>query len=380
MRNRLLSSGAALLLLPAALSGSSIEFAQTNLVSDGAVPAAFTDPDLKNPWGISFGPTTPFWVSDNGTGLSTLYDGAGMKQGLVLTIPPAPGSPAGTLATPTGTVFNDTTANFTGDRFLFATEDGTIAGWQGSLGTTAAVRVDSSASGAVYKGLTIGGSRLYATDFAGGKIDVFDSAYSPLSLGAGAFLDPNLPSGYAPFNIQTLDGALYVTYALKQTGGDDDVPGPGFGFVDKFDLDGNLVRRLVVGVPGDPKSPLNSPWGLAIAPAGFGDLGGLLLVGNFGDGRINAFDPATGTFVTGMSGTGGAPLVIDGLWGLEFGNGGPGFDPNKLYFTAGLNQEADGLFGSLAPTEIPSTVPEPADALLIGAGLAAVVALRRSLR
>ena len=231
-----------------------------------------------------------------------------------------------------------------GDRFLFATEDGTIAGWQG--GTTAAVRVDNSASGAVYKGLTTAEGKLYATDFAGGKVDVYDSMFSQVS-NAGAFTDPNLPSGYAPFGIQNLGGTLYVTYAKKAPGSDDDEAGPGFGFVDTFDTSGNLLQRLVIGVPGDPNSPLNSPWGIALAPTNFGPLSNLLLVGNFGDGRINAFDPATGAFVSTLNNTGGAPIVIDGLWGLAFGNAGPGFDPQKLYFTAGLNHESDGLFGSL---------------------------------
>jgi uncharacterized protein (TIGR03118 family) len=340
-------------------------YVQTNLVSNISGLAKTFDPDLKNPWGISFGPTTPFWVADNGTGLSTIYDGMGAKQGLVVSIPPAPGSPAGTLGVPTGTVFN-AGSGFTGDKFLFATEDGTIAGWQG--GTSAAVRVDLAGSDAVFKGLAIADDRIYATDFHNGTVDVFDKNYSQITA-AGAFTDPNLPSGYSPFGIETIGGSIYVTYALKEAGGDDDVAGPGFGFVDKYDTNGNLTQRLIVGVPGDPTSPLNSPWGLALAPPGFGDLAGLLLVGNFGDGHINAFDPLTGAFVSTLNDSSGNPIVIDGLWGLKFGNGSSGFNPNSLYFTAGLNDEKDGLFGSLAAVPEPSTALLLTGALLLGAGL-----------
>jgi len=350
-------------------------FVQTNLVSDGAVPANFTDPNLKNPWGISFGPAAPFWTSDNGTGLSTLYNGMGQPQALVVTIPAAPGSPVGTTGVPTGTVFNSGAAGgtFMGDRFLFATEDGTISGWQGSLGTTAAVRVDASASGAVYKGLAIAGNTIYATDFANGKVDAFNSSYGSAGLGAGAFTDPTLPSGYAPFGIETIGGSIYVTYAFKQPGGDDDVPGPGFGFVDKYDTSGNLIQRLITGIPGDPTSPLNSPWGMALAPSTFGDLAGLFLVGNFGDGRINAFDPTTGAFISALKNSSGNPIVNDGLWALKFGNAGPGFSANKLYFTAGLNGEADGLFGSL------QVAPEASTALLLGGAFLLGAAVRRRL-
>jgi len=350
-------------------------FGQTNLVSDGFVAANTTDLDLKNPWGISFGPGSPFWISDNGTGLSTLYNGAGVKQGLIVTIPPAPGG--STPGVPTGTVFNSHAGvangkQFTGDVFLFATEDGTISGWPGGV-TNAAVRVDSSASGAVYKGLAIDATlnRIYATDFANGKVDVFDTNYSPIL--AGTFTDPTLPAGYSPFGIENIGGSIYVTYAQKEAMGNDDVAGPGFGFVDKYDTSGALQQRLITGVPGDPTSPLNSPWGMALAPSTFGDLAGLLLVGNFGDGRINAFDPTTGAFVSALNNTSGNPIVNDGLWALKFGNGGPGFSPNKLYFTAGLNGEADGLFGSL------QVAPEPSTFLLLGGALLVGGVLRRRL-
>jgi len=342
-------------------------YVQTNLTSNIPGLANFTDPNLKNPWGISFGPSTPFWTANNGTGTSTLYNGMGQPQALVVTVPPAPGSPAGTLGVPTGTVFNSGGAGgaFMGDRFLFATEDGTISGWQPSLGTNGAVRVDESAGGAVYKGLAIAGNRIYATDFANGMVDVFDSSYMPVTLG-GAFTDPTLPSGYSPFGIENIGGSIYVTYAFKQAGGDDDVPGPGFGFVDKYDTNGMLLQRLINGGPG---SALNSPWGLALAPSSFGDLANLLLVGNFGDGRINAFDPTTGAFVSALNNSSGNPIEIDGLWALKFGNKGPGFSSNRLYFTAGLNGEADGLFGSLTPSPEPSTGLLLTGALLLGAGL-----------
>ena len=258
-----------------------------------------------------------------------------------------------------------------GDGFIFATEDGTITGWQPALGTNAAVRVDLSASAAVYKGLAIAGNRIYATNFGNGTVDIFDSTnYAPVNI-AGAFTDPTLPSGYAPFGIENIGGSIYVTYAKKEMGGNDDEPGPGFGFVDKYDTNGTLIQRLITGVPGDPSSPLNSPWGLALAPSGFGPLANLLLVGNFGDGRINAFDPLTGAFVSSLNNTSGNPIEIDGLWALKFGNAGPGFSANKLYFTAGLNGEADGLFGSL------QSVPEPSTGLLLTGALLLGAAIRR---
>ena len=334
-------------------------YSQQNLVSDGAVSAAHVDPDLKNPWGISFGSSTPFWISDNGTGLSTLYDGSGAKQSMVVTVPPVPGSPVGTKSSPTGTVSNGS-SGFMSDKFLFATEQGTIAGWQS--GTTGSVRVNNAAGGAVYKGLAISGNRIYASNFGNGRVDVFDSTYAPAALAPGAFVDGSLPSGFAPFNVQEIGGAIYVTYA-KQGPTGDDVSGPGNGFVDKFDTNGSLLQRLIIGIPGDANSPLNSPWGITLAPASFGELSGLLLVGNFGDGKINAFNPTTGAFVKTLTDAKGDPLVIDGLWALAFGNGSAGFDPSKLYFTAGPNEEANGLFGSLG------VIPEPGTVVLLGAGL-----------
>ena len=317
---------------------------QHNLVSDIPGLAVHTDPNLVNPWGIASSSGSPFWVSDNGTGLSTLYNTSGTPQGLVVTIPPAGGG------TPTGVVFNSSAASsFNGDLFIFATEGGTIDGWRGALGTSAETLFDNSPTDAVYKGIALGtsgaNSYIYATDFHNNMITVFPSAGAP-SL-TGNFTDPNLPAGYAPFNIQNVNGSLLVTYALQDAAKHDDVAGAGNGFVDRFDLNGNFMQRLV------SNGPLNSPWGLAIAPASFGAFGNDLLVGNFGDGHINAFDPSSGAFLGTLDDLSGSsnPLTIEGLWGLRFGNGGNGGDPGTLYFAAGIPGpdmvEDHGLFGSI---------------------------------
>lgn len=325
-------------------------YIQTNLVSDIPGLALITDPDLVNPWGVSHSATSPFWVSDNGTGLSTIYNGAGVKQGLVVTIPPAGG------AAPTGQVFNGG-SGFNAERFIFATEGGTISGWNG--GTNAVLNVDNSGAHALYKGLAIGsngaGTFLYAANFRSGNIDVFNSGFGPATL-PGSFSDPNLPAGYAPFNIQNLGGKLYVAYAEFNPNTGDEVAGPGKGFVDVFDTDGNLLQSLISG------GPLNAAWGLALAPANFGALSDDLLVGNFGDGLINAFDPTSGIFVGTVNDTSGNPISIDGLWALSFGNGGSAGKTNELFFTAGINDEADGLFGKLS-------VPEPSTIFLLALGL-----------
>jgi uncharacterized protein (TIGR03118 family) len=343
-------------------------FTQTNLVSDIPGLAVSTDPDLVNPWGVSFSAASPFWVSDNGTGQATLYNGDGVKQGLVVTIPGTGGDPGA----PTGMVFNSS-ANFNGDLFIFAGENGTISGWRGALGTTAETLVDSTGFGAVYKGLAIGttaqGTYLYAADFRNNLITVIPGTGAP-SL-SGTFTDPNLPAGYAPFNIQNINGKLYVTYAVQDAAKHDDVSGPGNGIVDVFDLQGNLIQRLI------SKGSLNSPWGMAIAPAGFGSFGSDLLVGNFGDGKINVFDPLTGTFINQLDGANGLPIVNLGLWDLTFGNGGNGGSASDLYFTAGIpgpdQVEDHGLFGSIAPT----ATPEPGTLTLIGSGLFGLIARRR---
>ena len=349
--------------MPAAMfAGPILTFAQTNLVSDIPGMAARTDPNLKNPWGIATSATSPFWISDNGTGVSTLYNTAGVPQALVVTIPKLGGG----VSAPTGQVFNGTSSVFNGDLFIFATEDGTIAGWRGALGTTAEILSNSAAGGAVFKGLAIGttanGTYLYAADFANGKIAVLPGGAAPAL--SGTFTDPTLPSGFAPFNIQNLNGQLYVTYAKKAPGSNDDQAGPGNGYVSVFDLNGNFQKRLI------SNGPLNSPWGLAIAPATFGTLGGDLLVGNFGDGTINAFDP-TGAFLGTLSDATGNPLVNDGLWGLKFGNGGNGGRTWSLYITAGLNGEENGLFAQV------DAVPEPGTWGLLAGGALVLTMLKR---
>lgn len=340
-------------------------FIQQNLVSDIPGLAANTDPNLINPWGISHSSTSPFWVSDNHTGLATLYNGSGIPLSLVVTVPPSPGDTAGS---PTGQVFNSNTSNFKGARFIFATEDGTISSWQPSDGTSA-VRNAISTSGAVYKGLALADngshSYLYAADFHNGKVDVFDSNFSPVTL-SGTFTDPSLPAGYAPFNIQNIGGKLYVTFAVQDAAAHDDVPGAGHGIVDVFNADGSIVKRLITG------GSLNSPWGLTLAPTGFGSFGSDLLVGNFGDGTINAFDPLTGMPVGQLDDASGNPVTNLGLWALTFGNGSSGGDTHTLYFTAGIpgggQVEDHGLFGSIAPT------PEPGMLALFGGGLLSLIA------
>ena len=341
-------------------------YRQTNLVSDIHGKARVTDANLVNPWGLSHGPTTPWWVSDNGKGVSTLYKGDGtpfpVGSPLVVTIPPPAG---GTSSAPTGNVFNGTSdfvvteKNVSGPSlFIFATEDGTISGWNLKVDPTNAIlKVDNSASGAVYKGLALGhnasGNFLYATNFHAGTIDVFDAHFASAKL-AGSFTDPNLPpcsndktkACFAPFGIQNINGKIYVTYALqKLPDKHDDQAGPGNGFVDVFDTNGHLLQRLI------SHGQLNSPWGLALAPQGFGRFGKDLLVGNFGDGHINAYKPGTGAFRGQLKDQKGNPITINGLWALGFGNGALAGPTDTLFFTAGINDEADGLFGLITKGE-----------------------------
>ena len=335
-------------------------FRQTNLVSDIAGLAPLTDPSLKNPWGLSSSSGSPIWVSDNNAGVTTLYNGAGQpvfpaNEPFVM-IPAPDGGPGGT---PTGTVFNGT-ADFVISQngksapslFLFATEDGTIAGWNPGVNKASAVlAVNNATAGAVYKGLTNGSitdasgtkNYLYASNFRFGTVDVFDGSFNQLNW-AGSFTDPNLPAGFAPFGIQNIGGLIYVTYAMQDALKHDDVKGPGNGFVDVYSTSGTLLRRFA------SRGALNSPWGLAAAPATFGNFHGDILVGDFGDGRINAFAP-DGTFRGQLKSATSAPIQIDGLWGLRFGNGGNGGDVNSLFFAAGLNDEADGLFGKIDNVE-----------------------------
>ena len=349
-------------------------YQQTDLVSDISGMAAVTDPNLANPWGMSFPPMGPMWVSDNAMGVATLYNGSGQPfpvgSPLVVTIPPPSILPTATAA-PTGNVFNPT-ADFGGDRFLFATEDGTISGWSG--GTSAVLRVDNTIdpttnTGPVYKGLALassgGNNFLYAANFRDARIDVFDKNFTKQSTASFPFSDPGIPGGFAPFDIRSLNGQLYVTYAKQNDVKHDDLKGVGNGFVDIFTTSGVLVKRLIT------MGPLNSPWGLAIAPGDFGLLSNDLLVGDFGDGLIHAFDPNTGAFLGTLDDAQGNPIAIDGLWGLNFGNGFTAGPTNTLFFTAGINDEKDGLFGTL------TTVPEPSALALAGTALFGAAVYRR---
>jgi uncharacterized protein (TIGR03118 family) len=325
-----------------------------NLVSNQPGVAMHVDAHLVNAWGISHSSSSPFWVSDNGTGVTTLYDTNGNPIPLVVTIPPPNGSPQGTTSAPTGQLFNPTTGfpvssgqNTGPSRFIFVTEDGTISGWNPNVNQTNAIlTVDKSESGAVYKGVTLGstgqGTFLYAANFHAGTVDVFDSAWNPVMMG-GSFTDPQLPAGFAPFNIANIGGNLFVAYALQDADKHDDVAGTGNGFVDVFNTQGVLLKRLI------SHTGLNSPWALTLAPAQFGNFSNQLLVGNFGSGRIAAFNPSSGAFLGYLTGLGrqDVPLTIPGLWGLIVGNGGNGGNANSVYFSAGPNHESDGLFGSL---------------------------------
>jgi uncharacterized protein (TIGR03118 family) len=369
-RNWALASCAAGLLLSAAPASAQLK--QTNLVSDIPGLAQVTDPNLVNPWGMASSPTSPWWVADNGTGVSTLYNGnTGTPNPLVVTVPTMVGGTP--PADPTGLIFNNT-AGFllpgtianpvpTKALFIFANEDGVIAGWNGAQGTQAVRMADLGDSS--FKGLAVGSvasaNYLYATDFSNSAIQVFDTNFAPTTLG-GSFTDPNAIAGYSPFGIKNLGGKIYVTYALK--GGADEVAGPGLGYVDVFDTNGNFIQRVATD------GTLDAPWGLAIAPSDFGTFSNDLLVGNFGDGTINAYDPNTYAFLGQLLDQQGNVISIDGLWDLGVGNGGNGGPLNALFFTAGLNDEANGLFGQLR-------VPEPFTLSLFGAGLAGMAVLRR---
>lgn len=359
-------------------AGAATGYSETKLVSDLALPGVTQDANLKSPWGLSYGPTSPFWVANESAGYVTLYNGAGAVQALVVTIPPPGG---GNVAShPTGIAFNGT-SDFGAKSFLFATEDGTISGWAGSDGTTAVVEVDNSASGAVYKGLAIGNNGsanyLYATNFNSGAIDVFDDTFAPASL-AGSFTDPSMPAGFAPFGIENIGGVLYVTYAKQDGSAFDDVPGAGNGYVDEFDTDGNFMLRLISG------GTLDSPWGVALAPATFGDLSNDLLVGNAGDGKVNAFDPTTGAYLGTVRDGGGSPIVLPRVFGLRFGNGGSGGGTDELFFNAREPVQGvvgdHGLFGKLAanpPVNVPALDPRGLAVLALALGLAALALLPR---
>lgn len=344
-------------------------FTVTKLVSDGAVAALTKDAKLVNPWGIAFGPNDPVWVANNGSQTSTLYDGRGTAT------PPVVNIPAGLngAANPTGVVYNGGTGFMVSKAaqsgpalFIFDGEGGTLSGWAPGVDPTNAITMyDDGAGGAVYKGLAIaadsGGTlRLYAADFHNNKVDVFDSTWKKITV-TGGFTDPTLPSGYAPFGIQALtvqsQTLIYVTYAKQLAPNNhDNVNGAGLGLVDVYDLQGTLKTHLIA-----TGGKLDAPWGLALAPASFGAFGNDLLVGNFGDGWINAFDPVSGAFKGTLADASGQPIAYPGLWGIAFGNGAQNQPTTTLFFAAGIASEADGLYGridvgSSAPDLIPPSV------------------------
>jgi uncharacterized protein (TIGR03118 family) len=322
---------------------------QTNLVSDLPGIAQLTDPDLVNPWGMSAGPMTPIWVSDNGTDKATLYRGFVngspiQKVPLVVNIPG--GAPTGQVFNPTSGFVVHSGAASGPAAFIFDSEAGLVTGWNPGVPPpppSTQAQVGASVPDAVYKGLAIAstadGTFLYAANFHAGRIDVFDSSFNLVHL-SGSFQDPKIPSGFAPFNIQELGGQLYVAYAKQDADAEDEVAGPALGFVDVYSTSGHLLRHLI------EHGQLNAPWGLVLAPAGFGRFGGDLLVGNFGDGRINAYNPDTGEFLGRLRHEDNSPIQIDGLWALRFGNGVIG-NQSTLLFSAGIDDEAHGLFGAI---------------------------------
>ncbi|MFT0172555.1 TIGR03118 family protein [Paraburkholderia mimosarum] len=333
-------------------------FTATALVSDGAVPAAHTDVNLKNPWGVAFNPKGFAWVADNGTNVATLYDGNGVPQSLIVTIPAGKNG----SASPTGIVFNGT-QSFTvtengksgAAAFIFAGEGGTITAWAPAVAPTSAfVMYDDGTGGAVYKGLALAAMNnsnfLYATDFHNNKIDVFNTAFAKVAM-PGGFSDPAIPAGFAPFGIQAIGANLFVTYAMQDAAKHDDVAGTGLGMVDMYDTAGNLKQRFATG------GPLNAPWGVAQAPGNFGSMSGAILIGNFGDGTINAFNASSGQSMGPLSASNGSPLVEHGVWGIAFGNDLSNQPSNTLFFAAGPNDEADGVYGriDLNTTPIPGT-------------------------
>jgi uncharacterized protein (TIGR03118 family) len=339
----------------------------SKLVSDGSVTAVTTDMSLVNPWGIVFAPDAPVWTSNNGTQTSTLYDGTGIKQPLTVAIPAGING----AAKPTGIVFNGSMDFVVSEgtvsapaNFIFDGEGGTLSAWAQSVDILNAITVyDDGAGGAVYKGLAIasdsgGANLLYATDFHNNKIDVFDKSFKKVTT-TGGFADSMLPTGYAPFGIQAITSQsqtlIYVTYAMQQAPSNhDNVNGAGLGVVNVFDTQGTVQKRLIAA-----GGKLDAPWGIALAPASFGTLSGDLLIGNFGDGVINAYDPATGSFVGSVNDSNGQPIANPGLWGIAFGNGAQNQPTTTLYFAAGIANQADGLYGRIDLGATPPDIIAP---------------------
>ena len=321
-------------------------YSQTNLVADTSGIAAHTDSQLSNPWGIALLPGQPFWIANNNGGTSTLYDAAGNKNSLVVQIPTASVNPC-SVGCPTGIVASSFGADFGGAQFMFDTEDGILVSW--SQGVVGVKVVDNSAAGAVYKGLALlsnaSGNFLLAANFRSGKVDVFDRAFQPASL-AGSFTDPNLPAGFAPHGIHIINNQVFVAYAMQDGPKHDPIIGAGNGVVDIFDSNGNFVKRFASG------GALNAPWGVAMSPANFGQFSNAILVGNFGDGTINAFD-SSGNMMGQLMDTSGHALVNPGLWELLFGQ--TSSDAQTLYFTAGGADQTHGLFATLKATQAVSS-------------------------
>jgi uncharacterized protein (TIGR03118 family) len=341
------------LAIPSGLRAQQAGYSQTNLVSNTAGVATTTDSQLLNPWGISFIPGSDFWIANNNSGTSTLYDKHGTKDnGLVVTIPGATKNPNGNCSPgcPTGTVANGNGVYFGGGQFIFDTEDGLVANWTGAS-NTATVAFDNSASGAVYKGLAlVNGTFLLAANFNSGKVDVLDRNFNLTSL-SGSFTDPRLPAGFAPHGIHVINNQVYVAYAMQDGPKHDSQPGAGLGQVDIFDLNGNFVSTFVAA-----GGKLNAPWGVVATPATFGTFPNAILIGNFGDGTIDAFD-ATGKFLGQLTDSSNHALVNPGLWDMVFGGGGASGDPGTLYLTAGGGNQPNFPAGGSTTSVFASLVP-----------------------
>lgn len=349
----------------AATLGAQQHYKQTNLISDIPGMAAATDPNLVNPWGMSRSSGSPWWISDNGPGLTTLYTGTGAAVALGQPCPagsstncvvvPTGDANSNPSGTPTGQVFNGTTDFALPDgspaHFIFVTEDGTISGWNG--GPTAVIKVNTHST-SVFKGVALAssstssggvGNFLYVADFRKGRVAVYDTNFHHVSMGEDAFQDESIPRGFAPFNVQNIGGNLYVAFAEQDGAKHDEIDGAGLGYVDVFSTGGRLLRRLQHG------HWMNAPWGITEAASDFGAYSHNILVGQFGSGQILVFDAVTGQFKSTLNDASNNPITIDGLWDIAFGNGGTAGSATTLFFTAGLNGEADGLFGTIAPVE-----------------------------